>query len=204
MVVQIGPNENSFGMSLNLRCLFNRSLDLEFCGPSFTWQRGGTFVRLDRALVNDAWMVSFPQYLVSHLPRIKFDHRPLLLVTRPDLNLAKDRPFRFLVGWTKHNNFHAFVKEKWNFVGNMADSLNTFTSYVKEWNKDRHLIRSLNNIQKAQDHSDSSCLAKQEMKVRDELENVFNHEVLLWRQKARCGWLHLGDRNTKFFIVVRL
>lgn len=31
------------------------------------------------------------------------------------------------------------------------------------------------------------------------MENVFNYEELLWRQKARCDWLHFGDRNTNFF-----
>ncbi|KAH1074240.1 hypothetical protein J1N35_026568 [Gossypium stocksii] len=37
------------------------------------------------------------------------------------------------------------------------------------------------------------------MEVRDELKSVLNHEELLWRQKARCDWLQLGDRNTSFF-----
>ncbi|KAA3459207.1 reverse transcriptase [Gossypium australe] len=182
--------------------------DLGFRSPTFIWQRGGTSVRLDHALANDAWMTSFPQCLVSNLPCIKSDHRPILLSTRTNMDLAQGRPFRFLAGWTKHNNFSTFVKEKWNYGGNMADSLNNFTSHVKDWNKNvygflgsrkRQLLRSLNNIQKALYHTDSSFLAKQEMEVRDELENVLNHEELLWRQKARCDWLHLGDRNTKFF-----
>ncbi|KAA3469799.1 tyrosine decarboxylase 1-like [Gossypium australe] len=41
------------------------------------------------------------------------------------------------------------------------------------------------------------------MEVRDELENILDHEDLFWRQKARCDWLQLGDRNTNFFIVRR-
>ncbi|KAA3460904.1 reverse transcriptase [Gossypium australe] len=160
---------------------------------------GGTCVKLDLALANDAWMTSFPQCLVTHLPRIKFDHRPLLLSARLDLNLAKGRPLRFLAGWTKHNNFSTFVKERWNFEGNMANSLITFTSYFKDWNKDvyrflssykRQLMRALNNTQKALDRSNLIFLARKEMDIQDELEN---------RQKARCDWLHLGDRNTKFF-----
>ncbi|MBA0736956.1 hypothetical protein Gogos_010442 [Gossypium gossypioides] len=90
--------------------------DLGYCGPSFTWQKGGTFVKLDRALANDAWISVFLQCLVSHLPHIKSDHRPLLLSTRPDLNLAKGRPFIFLARWAKHNNFPTFVKEKWKYA----------------------------------------------------------------------------------------
>ncbi|KAA3460810.1 LINE-type retrotransposon LIb DNA, Insertion at the S11 site-like protein [Gossypium australe] len=105
--------------------------DLGFSGLTFTWQRGGTFVRLDQALANDAWMTSFPQPLVSHLPHIKFDHQPIFLSTRPGLNMDKGRPFRFLADWTKHNNFSTFVKYKWNFASNMVDSLNKFTLMSK-------------------------------------------------------------------------
>ncbi|KAA3476668.1 reverse transcriptase [Gossypium australe] len=153
--------------------------DLGFSGPKFTWQRGGTSVRLDRALANDAWMEAFPQCLMSNLPRIKSDHRPILLSTRTDMDLATGRPFRFLASWTKHNNFSTFVKDKWIYGGNMAESLNRFTVHTKEWNKKvyrflgsrkRKLMRSLNNIQKALDHTDSRFLAKKEMEIRDELE----------------------------------
>ncbi|KAA3474044.1 tyrosine decarboxylase 1-like [Gossypium australe] len=88
--------------------------DLGYSGPSFTWQRGGIFVRLDRALANDAWVSAFPQYLVRHFTCIKSDHRPLLLSIRPDLSIPQDRLFRFLAGWTKHNDFSFFVRERWN------------------------------------------------------------------------------------------
>ncbi|KAH1108227.1 hypothetical protein J1N35_011995 [Gossypium stocksii] len=44
-------------------------------------------------------------------------------------------------------------------------------------------MRSLHNIQKALDHSDSSHLAQKEIDIHDELENMLNHEELLWRQK---------------------
>lgn len=129
-----------------------------FNRPTFTWQRGGTFVRLDRALANDAWVSIFPQYFVHHLTRIKSDHRPLLLSIRQDLSIPQGRPFRFLAGWMKHSDFSNLVKERWNFAGNMVESLNNFTFFAKDWSKNiygflstrkRNLMRSLNNIQKA-------------------------------------------------------
>ncbi|KAA3487341.1 reverse transcriptase [Gossypium australe] len=92
-----------------------------------------------------------------------------------------------------HNSFSNFVRGKWEF---------------KDWNRDiygflgnrkRKLMRSLNNIQKALKLSTSSHLIKKEREIRDELENVLDHEDLLWRQKARCDWLQLGDKNTNFF-----
>lgn len=72
----------------------------------------------------------------------------------------------------------------------MVDSLNNFTSSVKVWNRDvygflrarkRTLLRSLNSIQKAIDQFSSSQLAQKEEEIRDELENVIEHEDLLWR-----------------------
>ncbi|KAA3453866.1 reverse transcriptase [Gossypium australe] len=211
----LSPADKKSSTSTGKRCEFFGNFidscdlqDLGFKGPPFTWQRGETLVRLDRALANDAWMNIFPHSLMHHLTRIKSDHRPLLLVTAPDLNTPKGRPFRFLAGWTMHNNFNNFVKDNWEFKGNMSDSLHNFTDSVKNWNRDvygflgnrkRKLMRSLNNTQKLLEFSNATYLVNKEREIRDELENVLEHEDLLWRQKARCDWLQFGDRNTNFF-----
>ncbi|KAH1091471.1 hypothetical protein J1N35_018728 [Gossypium stocksii] len=90
----------------------------------------------------------------------------------------------------------------------MADSLSDFASHAKVWNRSvygfigarkKYLLRSLGNIQKAMDWSSFRRLIDLELEIQDELENVLNHEELLWRQKARCDWLHFGDCNTRYF-----
>ncbi|MBA0628426.1 hypothetical protein Godav_023151 [Gossypium davidsonii] len=43
-----------------------------------------------------------------------------------------------------------------------------------------------------------------EMEVREDLENVLNHEELLWKQKARCGLLNFGDYDLVTFCKVDL
>ncbi|KAA3482563.1 LINE-type retrotransposon LIb DNA [Gossypium australe] len=79
---------------------------------------------------------------------------------------------------------------------------------VKDWNRDvygflgnrkRKLMKSLNNIQKDLERSSTTYLIKKNEEIRNDLENILEHEDLLWRQKARCDWLKLGDRNTNFF-----
>ncbi|KAA3450813.1 reverse transcriptase [Gossypium australe] len=184
----MSPEDKRSPYTVGKRCDLFGNFDLGYSRPSFIWQQGATFVRLDRALANDELMLLFPHCLVHHLTRIKSDHRPFLLNTKPDLGVAKGRPFRFLAGWKQHNTFPTFVKEKWNFSGNMVDSLNNFTSSVRIWNRN-----------KALDHFPSSHLAQKELDVRDELENVLDHEDLLWRQKGRCNWIQLVDRNTNFY-----
>jgi hypothetical protein len=59
--------------------------DLGFKGPKFTWNDrlgGATFTkeRLDRAMANTEWRVSFPAMDVTVLAKWSFDHHPILFV----------------------------------------------------------------------------------------------------------------------------
>ncbi|MBA0795939.1 hypothetical protein Gohar_006759 [Gossypium harknessii] len=53
--------------------------DLRFKGPTFTWQRGGLVERLDGAICNEMWLIAFSNSRVTHLSRLKSDHKPPLL-----------------------------------------------------------------------------------------------------------------------------
>ncbi|KAA3481084.1 putative Transposon TX1 [Gossypium australe] len=63
----------------------------------------------------------------------------------------------------------------------MVETLKHLTSNIKDWNK------SIYN------HIGS------QLQVKEELECILHHEELLWKQKAHCDWLNIGDQNTKFF-----
>lgn len=87
-----------------------------FSGLSFTWMKGlseNTFSRaqLDRALVNIEWRELFPDATVTHLPKLQFDHVPLLLT----LSYVDDRPriasFKFQAAWTKHQSFKGLIQK---------------------------------------------------------------------------------------------
>ncbi|CAN1249350.1 hypothetical protein LINPERPRIM_LOCUS7118 [Linum perenne] len=67
--------------------------ETSFCGPKFTWHRGGTSERLDRALTNEEWRVKFPFTKTRHLSRIYSGHHPIL-TTCDDIERARlPRPF---------------------------------------------------------------------------------------------------------------
>ncbi|XP_057444010.1 uncharacterized protein LOC130736183 [Lotus japonicus] len=53
--------------------------DLGFIGPPFTWEGRGVKERIDWALGTDRMLASFPEPSVHHLPKMKSDHKPLLL-----------------------------------------------------------------------------------------------------------------------------
>ncbi|KAH1096692.1 hypothetical protein J1N35_013613 [Gossypium stocksii] len=182
--------------------------DLGFRRPHFTWHRGSLSEHLDRALANEAWIHNFPNCRITHLSRIKLDHRPLLLSFNPNISLPRGSSFRFLVGWFEHPNFDSFFKDSWECSGNFADTLGKFTQKLNEWNKKfysniinrkRDLIKRISNTQRKSDYSGSYHLNQEDLALRQELENLLHHEKLLWRQKARCDWLKFGDRNTKYF-----
>ncbi|KAA3462705.1 hypothetical protein EPI10_029167 [Gossypium australe] len=70
----------------------------------------------------------------------------------------------------------------------MYSSLNQLTANLKVWNKNvnghigvrkQKLMKSLSSIQmKLEEHI--------QMSIREELENVLSHGVLLWKQKSSC------------------
>ncbi|KAK5819061.1 hypothetical protein PVK06_024018 [Gossypium arboreum] len=105
--------------------------DLSFRGSLFTWHRRALFESLDHALGNKAWIRTFPSSLVTQLPKIKSDHRPLLLNQNPEVILPRGRPFRFLAGWTEHPDFDNFMNANWSFTGDMANSLFKLTLNLK-------------------------------------------------------------------------
>lgn len=144
----------------------------------------------------NAWVASFPNCAVTHLPRFKFDHRPFLLSLRPSLHSLKGQPSCFLAGWIEHPDFSEFIQDKWSLNGDkwslngcMVASLSHFTDQHKSWNNDvyGHIGLHKKKINsKTHQHSKGSRSLQLEIEVREELDNVLQHEELIWKQKARC------------------
>ena len=40
---------------------------------------------------------------------------------------------------------------------------------------------------------------RKEKLFREELETLMHREEVMWSQKARCNWVILGDKNTRYF-----
>lgn len=190
---------------LRLSCLH----DLGFVGPQFTWQRGPLRARLDRALCNDTWLMTWPATQVLHLPRIKSDHRPLLI----KLPISPDRrpppPFKFLASWLLHPEFQSLVQRDWLADGCVADNLATLSSSLQHWDKQVfgavglqkcRLRRRIGGVQRAleQPYPHPSLFAL-EQQLLEEHDALCMREELLWLQKSRAEWINDGDRNTHFY-----
>ncbi|CAN0870549.1 Putative ribonuclease H protein At1g65750 [Linum grandiflorum] len=186
-------------------------LDGKFKGPRFTWRWGHLQQRLDRCLFNSAWITKFPESHVLHLPRIKSDHRPIMMITPVHRANRLPRPFRFFAAWLGHPDFKEFVNRCWNSGDDLPPQLSLLASGLRRWNKDvfgiiekrkAGLEKRLEEAEIAT--SDDSTLIGAEMAIRRELEDTLRQEELLWLQKSRNEWNVDGDRNTKFFHLTTL
>uniref|UniRef100_A0A803QEA0 Reverse transcriptase domain-containing protein n=1 Tax=Cannabis sativa TaxID=3483 RepID=A0A803QEA0_CANSA len=98
--------------------------DLELCGYPYTWEKSrGTVdwveVRIDRALVNQAWLDFFPFAKLYNLEISMSDHCPIHLVTNNNMVLME---------WGK------------DYSGNFAKRVKDCKLEVKRWKKGRDAI----------------------------------------------------------------
>ncbi|KAL0293543.1 UNVERIFIED_CONTAM: hypothetical protein Sradi_6930800 [Sesamum radiatum] len=101
-----------------LECITESELNhLPFTGAHFTWHNcndGGRSLwkRLDRMLVNEAWLVKWPQSkYVSANPRTS-DHSPLILQGQD--RRMENHIFRFENYMTKMQGFQHLIEDHWN------------------------------------------------------------------------------------------
>ncbi|KAK8585316.1 hypothetical protein V6N13_076190 [Hibiscus sabdariffa] len=109
--------------------IFDSSLrDMGFKGPEFTWSRGFTFARLDRFLCNSHWDVSFPNSMVTHVLRMRSDHRPILLQVEALSPLRRSKIFRYFSGWCSHPDWQRMVQDNWSSSSSLSCTISNFTS----------------------------------------------------------------------------
>ncbi|CAL1404640.1 unnamed protein product [Linum trigynum] len=211
------PSERQGGAGFNAQrtshfnaCINDCSLiDVGYTGPRFTWTNGRLLQRLDRALCNRDWIDHFPDTLNTHLPRIRSDHRPILIRSSiVNRTPNKERPFRFLAAWLSHETFQSTIEAAWKHGGDFNLSLLDLQVALQTWNKDvfgnifkrkRSLSKMLVKWELINDHKPNPRTIQEETRVREELEQTLWQEELLWMQKSRDNWINNGDSNTPFF-----
>ncbi|XP_028767839.1 uncharacterized protein LOC114725488 [Neltuma alba] len=189
--------------------------DLGFNGPHFTWKGLkilGVLVykRLDRAFVNDEFLLRIPEGILKVLPRTLFsDHNPLVLCLPTQSNVNRGiKPFRFEAMWLQHENFKDFLCEAWKNNGIISKSLANLKNDLLDWNrstfgfveqKKRTILSRLKGIQNSSPYPFSLFLRNLEKELQSDLEQLLKVEEIKWFQKARTEWITRGDRNTKYY-----
>ncbi|CAL1397558.1 unnamed protein product [Linum trigynum] len=188
-----------------------RLMDLGFTGPRFTWftSKSNLKERLDRSICNLDWHKEFPSSFVTHLPKIKSDHRPILTCSSTDKGEKKPvRRFQFLAPWLTHDDFFPFLQSVWKRNSDFHCALQGLTEDLKDWNQNvfgnifkrkRELLNCLKSLELINCKNPTRNSTAKEQETREELENTLWQEELLWIQKSRANWVVFGDMNTSFF-----
>lgn len=92
-------------------------VDIRAVGPHLTWWdshlSNPTYKKLDRALVNNLWLDSFPNSQVIFSPRELSDHCPMVVYSGQVLPFLP-KPFQFFNFMTGLDNFLGVVQEAWS------------------------------------------------------------------------------------------
>jgi hypothetical protein len=191
-------------------------LDCGVVGPKFTWRgpsfHGGDriFERLDRALSNDDWRISFPDAVVKVLPRVSFsDHHPLLIHLFGNNNFQRAGYFKFESAWLLEDSYIGMLESCWSGAVPINAQLNHLTQVIKDWkymtveqvkNRKSELLARLGGIQrKLQGGRSNRFLVQLESELQNELAHILKAEELMWFQRSRARWLVDGDRNTRYY-----
>jgi hypothetical protein len=117
-------------------CLSDYGLDdLGYVGNKFTWKRGNTRERLDRAVGNAGWTHLFPHAGVHHLTSTGSDHIPILVDTDTyAAALSSNRKrLRFEGRWLKEEQVGDIEPTSWMHAPPDALLCRSFQLYTRNY-----------------------------------------------------------------------
>ena len=189
-------------------------VDLGFCGPKFTWtnkrKRNPIYERLDRGWANIDWLSTFPEYKLTHLPRVTSDHCPILVNLSVSKENGGQRPFRFEPNWTLDNRFLGVIDHAWPRVDiPLTHKLDCTKEALISWNRDtfgnifvrkKAILARIRGTQIYLQSNPTSIFHQNlETDLQNELLGILDQEELLWRTKSRLERIGKGERNTGYF-----
>ncbi|GJR09724.1 RNA-directed DNA polymerase, eukaryota [Tanacetum coccineum] len=183
---RIGSVFNSQGAS-EFNSFINNSglVDVHLEGYSFTWSHSSAskMSKLDRFLVTEGIISSFPYISAVCLDKHLSDHRPILL--RDIVADYGATPFRFFNSWLRLDGFGQMVSSTWSSI--VLDDRNEMIRFKKKLQILKKEIRVwVADFKKVQSSRVSD--------INSKLRGI---EVLLGQAKIK--WAIEGDENSKFF-----
>lgn len=190
--------------------------DLSYTGLLFTWWdcniNSPTYKKLDRCLVNGAWLHSFSLSQAKILTRGISDHCPIsvsLGVTWENSSM----PFQFFNHLIMLHNFLDEIRSAWhvNVIGNpwivLTSKLRRVKDAMRKLNASKGNLHSavlearsnLLGFQSSLPLHPSSSQFQEEDRLIQILQKTLHLEEVFLKQKSRVNWLKNGDGNNRFF-----
>ncbi|XP_026420183.1 uncharacterized protein LOC113316178 [Papaver somniferum] len=199
----------------------NGLVEADAIGKNYTWsnrQSGqqGIVSKLDRVVVNDAWLYKYENWRCKALHRIASDHSPLFGFAFDNPRPAR-APFRIHKMWLSHPRFMKLVEDNWKlrldgappFV--FARKLKRLKETLKLWNRtvygdvQFHLKQDELRLEAGNDLLDYDPADElQFTKVMDAKKVVDDVRIglaVMLKKKFKITWLEDGYRNTRFFTI---
>ncbi|GKC47775.1 RNA-directed DNA polymerase, eukaryota, partial [Tanacetum coccineum] len=209
---------NPYGAKYFDRFISNSGLvDVILEGYAFTWSHptGAKMSKLDRFLISDGILQSFPSIAAICLDRHLSDHRPILL-REAQLDFGPT-PFRFYHSWFDYVGFDDLIKTSWlSFSHSDIDGMTRFKKklqdlkvIIRRWVKSKRLemsgsksdiVTELAKIDRDMEGGlvdDGSILRR--LNLKNNLLKITEMEAKDRIQKSKVKWAVEGDENSKFF-----
>ncbi|XP_074271538.1 uncharacterized protein LOC141595469 [Silene latifolia] len=157
-------------------------VDIPAQGSFFMWNNkhevgAMVFSRIDRAMVNDEWLLQYPDAITTFHPEGLYDHCPCTM-NMTGVVARKKGSFKYYNMWGKDPGFLRIIKSVW----------------------DTH-VPGYTMFQLTKFHLDPANLVLQQ--AEKEAANCYKEMACarynFLQQKAKANWLADGDDNTKFF-----
>ena len=192
-------------------------LDLGFRGLPFTWcnnRRGSatTWLKLDRFMATNDWVMRFNSVVVDHMESTASDHKPLCLNLHPMTTpRPRQRLFKFEDMWRMDPGCEPAVTKAWvpktwgSPIAQVGIKIQRCSEELRQWSRvqfgniTKILKEKTEKLKQAEMESSLGHGHDEVLSIRHEVNELLLKKEKMWRQRSRDSWLKEGDRNTKYF-----
>ncbi|XP_026428108.1 uncharacterized protein LOC113323977 [Papaver somniferum] len=205
---------NSF---LNNFIMSQELIGLALVGGAFTWsdmQKDPLLCRLGKFLLSVEMDVLIPHSIQIALTSVIYDHRPIMLVTKPNFMCKPN--FKFENGWLLHKDFFKKVKEWWDVMEYQGQASFVFFKklqylkyFLKNWSRvefgsvKRVKVDLTEKIELLDQMEETHVLTDKKFEDRMHfllnLKNLKATEARKWPIRDNQNDFRWGDPNTSYF-----
>ncbi|KAG7556371.1 hypothetical protein ISN44_As11g024100 [Arabidopsis suecica] len=196
-------------------------LDMTTHGPSFTWcnkrEEGLICKKLDRVIVNDSWLLTYPQSHCVFEAGGCSDHMRCRIQIKDAITKPR-RPFKFTNALAKLPGFLPMIQDFWagteelipstSALFRLSKKLKALKPKIRELSKDKlsdlqrrtkTAYEDLCECQKQTLLNPSQDLMVRESHAFNKWQHLSDLEERFLRQRSKMHWLQVGDGNNRYF-----